>query len=1027
MKVKISKRVKFIFLSVCVFFYAVFSTSARSGLLAGEKNIRYIQTQYFDIIYPESSTASASHLALHADSIYDEICEAYGVDFRRHIPVTISSSSDYFNAYFSIVPFCHIVLLDTLPTEDMLVQNDNILNTFRHELTHAVTMTYSSEEFQKIQNAIGDIYNFQVFPVTGFLAESATVSFESQNGEGRLNDGYYLHTSRQAKLQDAFPSYKDVTGFRDIYPSGSYYTFGGVFAGWLQEKYGMQKYASWWYWCVNGKDKKSGFEFRTYEGYFKNAYGFSLKQAWNEFYEELKVPDCIPNPLEEKGVNALFNNAIGERYALYSTVKTENGYALLYAKESNNGVWLKTFTDDGLAQKDQKLFSKSALQNLSASSDGRFLAVTSLNCNHANYKNEVRVYDLKNRCWVKNVRLNLRDATVVCSENRWYLCGIKVLGQTEVLKVYELMPGKNGKVISFSSVYSKELPRGEMLYSLCDASGTAFTEGYKAYTEAFETSDDGKAYEGALLGGLYKRGLEWTFCSVSGFENENIVWKETKLPFNGMRLRSLRAGFDENKNNVLTFTWCTKENFPRFGILKNYSSDSVEVSLMNEEISGGVYTPFLCGKTLYFTGNFVNDKKAFSRELSLFNTENFKCSSNIKEVEETKEAIASEEEKKVLDSSLPYKKLYNNRGIIIPFSTLYQFDNELSTTATYSVPGITYITGNPWDSEQLYITAGFDALSLSGGVGFSFTGSTSTGMGTPIFSYAFNPNIVFDASGFKQTYDSISLQEQFSLFNHSSIALVEENILFMGRSHTEEDSLRASNWLLEAENLEFSDLLKLFGMNASSDSTSYFTDLWGVKSVFSTIHSVGSGHYEKAGFQFGLQYAGYYLTSFNNFTGGSFYSELTPSVVLRVPRLIPVSCVQGLTYNLPLIIEADYTPSLKKLFSYEAEIVLFAKEIQRGLPLATFVNRLELLADYSGYMFNLNENFEIFKMAEDLSSLSESNLRDSVALKVLFTGGINTGTLVNSPLSFGLSVEYKIHRETGSSPIAISVATSSKF
>ena len=237
---------------------------ARGGLLTGQKNVRCIQTEWFDIIFGEDSERSAAHLALYADSIYDEICAAYEMSPKFRMPVTLLPNSDEFNAFFSNGFYNHIVLIDTTPGEDFVEFSDNLLGTFRHELTHAVSYNTTNKAFRAVQNIFADAVNFSIFSGSGFMAESASVSFESGDGratasdgsgtveyvgEGRLNDWFYLHLIRQAKLQGTFPPYQDVTGHRDIFPAGEYYYYGGPFAGFLQKTYGMQKYADWWYAC----------------------------------------------------------------------------------------------------------------------------------------------------------------------------------------------------------------------------------------------------------------------------------------------------------------------------------------------------------------------------------------------------------------------------------------------------------------------------------------------------------------------------------------------------------------------------------------------------------------------------------------------------------------------------------------------------------------------------------------------------------------------------------------------------------
>ena len=89
----------------------------------------------------------------------------------------------------------------------------------------------------------------------------------------------------QAKLDDDFPSWRDVTGARDTYPGGTdAYIFGGEFALYLQNKYGFSKYAQFW------SKAGSSLSLSFCAGIFKKTYGISLSDEWKEFKQSLEVP-----------------------------------------------------------------------------------------------------------------------------------------------------------------------------------------------------------------------------------------------------------------------------------------------------------------------------------------------------------------------------------------------------------------------------------------------------------------------------------------------------------------------------------------------------------------------------------------------------------------------------------------------------------------------------------------------------------------------------------------------------------------
>ncbi|MBP5450830.1 MAG: hypothetical protein J6Y16_01185, partial [Treponema sp.] len=123
---KMTGKILLMFLA-CLF--ASVNAYAYEGLMSGQKNLSCIKTEYFDIIYPESSKESASELALHADDIYREICADYGINPSLRMPVTITGATDAYNAYFTTFTSNHIVLFDSSPDENMSVFESNICDT----------------------------------------------------------------------------------------------------------------------------------------------------------------------------------------------------------------------------------------------------------------------------------------------------------------------------------------------------------------------------------------------------------------------------------------------------------------------------------------------------------------------------------------------------------------------------------------------------------------------------------------------------------------------------------------------------------------------------------------------------------------------------------------------------------------------------------------------------------------------------------------------------------------------------------
>ena len=85
------------------------------GVLSGTKGeLHVVKTKYFDIIFPEECSETAEKIAGVADDYYREIASKLGYEPYQRFPVTITKQVEYVNAYFSMAPYNHIVILHPL-------------------------------------------------------------------------------------------------------------------------------------------------------------------------------------------------------------------------------------------------------------------------------------------------------------------------------------------------------------------------------------------------------------------------------------------------------------------------------------------------------------------------------------------------------------------------------------------------------------------------------------------------------------------------------------------------------------------------------------------------------------------------------------------------------------------------------------------------------------------------------------------------------------------------------------------------
>ncbi|MCL2230135.1 MAG: hypothetical protein FWC01_03495 [Treponema sp.] len=265
------------------------------------QSFRVIHTEKFDIIYPDESENTARLLSTYADIIYNEVSEILDIQVPGRIPVTFAPNTDLFNGYYRPIPSPGIVLYDTAMDLEWTTFEDNLKGLFLHELVHAITLNTRSSFMNALRNGFGYWATPSLWTSPLFMTEGATISFESLTGFGRANDPLTKHVLRQAIHENKFLTPFQASGVYDgPGQNGVFYEYGGLFSAWLQNEYGMEKYAQLW--RAMGSLKSTGFSFFVYRSVFYNAfrrtYEFNFMDAWNSFRESLVINDIEDAPGE---------------------------------------------------------------------------------------------------------------------------------------------------------------------------------------------------------------------------------------------------------------------------------------------------------------------------------------------------------------------------------------------------------------------------------------------------------------------------------------------------------------------------------------------------------------------------------------------------------------------------------------------------------------------------------------------------------------------------------------------------------
>jgi hypothetical protein len=378
-------------LFVCV------SVPAEAQLFKPFTAFRVIKTDRFDIIFPQESESSARLLASYADRVYDQISSLLGIEYPGRIPVTFAPHTDMHNAYYRPFPGSYIVLFDTPMDLEWTNFANSLESLFLHELTHAVSLNSRSRFHRVLHRIFGNWASPALIYAPLFMVEGVTVSFESLSGFGRANDPLIKQILRQALHEGKFLTPFQASGVYDL-PGheGVHYEYGGLFSAWLQQTYGMEKYAELWQ--ALGKD--SFFSFFVYRsGYyrvFKRIYGVDFLDAWKTFSASLAL-----NNLEENS-----GELLPKKYRFLS--EKRDFISALAAHENSvyalNGQEGKIHAYDSATEKLRTFNVAAASYDIDVSPDGAALLVSGYHLMGERYRAVVNEYKTNGRRTGRTIR-----------------------------------------------------------------------------------------------------------------------------------------------------------------------------------------------------------------------------------------------------------------------------------------------------------------------------------------------------------------------------------------------------------------------------------------------------------------------------------------------------------------------------------------------------------------------------------------------------------------------------------------------
>ena len=916
-----------------------------------------LRSEHFEFIYPEESEETAIILYENAEALYEKATSLLQADLDLFFPVYITPNTQQLNAYFTAAPYNRIVFYDT-PADSfsLAVFSNTKLLVFYHELVHGLTMNMKNGFWNFLSTLFGDVYSpSYLYTSTLSFLEGATVSFESMDGEGRLNNGDSLAYIVQAKLEDVFPSWKDASGPRDVFPKTQYaYIFGGAFNSYIQKKYGMEKYSELWKLCGSGGGWNP-----FIDGSFKKVYGVSLEEEWNAFAE------TIPVPVLADDVDI---STVAEKPSYHSAMAFRNGAekGIAFLENSSFIRYAPIDPDTGLPEKVRTLLlGDGYISDMSFTEDGRYLLINGIGTNLANTYS-LKIYDMEQDEYVAKEVYPLSYACIADFAGYGkFVVGVAVRSGRAYLEIRDfnevLAQGNDAAVL-----YSAKFPVLREVYGLCAAGGKVWSlekeNGlWSVVAYEFCVEDNRCSLE-------RQKSYDFPYGIVPSSFTYGGTNGETHTFYFAVAGKGLSAGFEEEPGTlsrllVMEIPESSPENtssqnkngpvhteplelpvgngvkhgehFELYPVVATsvlpVVFEPASVSIAKGDVSGGVHRPFYDASTdtLYFIA-----RKAESIDVSFchgipgglfeLNPIYAKFVENPQETENPQEISEPEPEKPTfLTERGSYNPLrYVFKGAFIPAGM------DLTTDYAYLL-GATWMLVDPTESFKALISSGWDYF--NGKVGASIR----TWGGPSFLSYELSFLSEWSRFGFK------SLRGKCVLSGAIPVNTRRQEIQY------------ADKFIYEYDN-----------------DCHNFTNKAGI--AYASDFKTGKGYFDKLSFTAGATFV---TESFIN--SNSSY-EIRNNLGLFVNG--------GIGGFLPITVNASLIPDSKHFLDLSAEAVLLSFEIQNGIPLLPlYANRFTLTGGYRANWKDSPRNMMIIDFPDLISDLSSFNVKHGVTCGLNFT------------------------------------------
>ena len=963
------------------------SVFAYEGMLAGQKDLKVIKTEFFDIIYTPDSEKAAAIIAEHADDLYRELHDTYNLIHDFRLPVTITSSQDMFNAYFSQAPYNRIVLFDTQSPASMAVFEEDLLMVFRHELTHAITINIKTPFWVVVSKIFGDMINPTPLIATSGQLEGIAVTEESRTGEGRLHSEFARHIVKQAKLEDDFPNFAEITGARSIYVYDYNYKFGGEFMEYVRQRYGEEKLAEYWKRMTN----LGGLSYFTI---FDTVYGISMDDAWNDFKEAFPVP-AIPADPAETGLVSRFNN--DKDFEQYNYVASAGEKIVYHNKNTAEFYYaVKDAPSPTGYTKPKKFLHQDSIQSMNLSADGRYLTYVYQSTAGALPRNKMVIYDFETKSKFKVPEERLNNGVVFTitegGAQTKYLAANKNISQDSSINIFRLEENSKGKL--------KDMELVETINNK-----------FNNFSTNLQADDKGTIYY------LSKQGVEYL---IKSYDFIRKVHKQYELPHPDMLIQGLSISPAADGSTRALFTYVQPGTMPRLGEARIHPT-GVEYNLYQQDLSGGIFAPVALDENdIMYVANFLKGNHIYTaniRGLNATTVTGVVTDLGVRsEVENQSMALV---DTSILNNAKDFSVWpYLIKGTWYPFSQSdsYGLDKGYSSVHSFnSFLGATFMGALPWSSPSYTLSAGYNIVAKSGTFQTTFKGGTETAL----FKYEMANNLEVDGSGYKQTYHKIGLSSGTKLNSVLSISLADSIDLFEGRQTMQvektDEEKNADSGLFKSSTKIVSDSRDIFFVRNIGKLSIKYQPLMG-KGNFEVLSFTGRTFIDTV-FAADITDFGSPLTNYNNLGIG---------LHVHVPQLLPIDTRTLGTWNLPFTASADLYPSQSYFLATQGKLVLFSLELQKAFtwfPIV-FFNTITTEMEYvSKFSNGKNASWDIANIGSHFKSLGAGNMSYSdefiTRLALTLTPNLGQGASLHPTLNFDF--KYRFFPEEDESPFAFNL------